>query len=74
MISAEQFAQKIAVAVQKRRNSVVLTFQGKLIVFLNKFFPNLVDRLVFNNLSKEKKIIYFKRGDGLRSCSCSNGV
>ena len=55
MMSAEKVAQKIATAIQKRKNSVLLTFQGKLVVFLNKFFPNLVDRLVFNSLSKEKK-------------------
>ena len=55
MMSAEKVAQKIATAIQKRKNSIVLTSQGKLVVFLNKFFPNLVDRLVFKSLSKEKK-------------------
>ena len=55
MMSAELVADKIVNAVQKRKNSLVLTFQGKLVVFLNKFFPNLVSRLVFNSLSKEKK-------------------
>ena len=37
------------------KNNIVLTFQGKLLVFLNKFFPNWVDTLVFKNLSKEKQ-------------------
>jgi len=55
MMSPELVAEKIAIAVQKRKNSIVLTKQGKLLVFLNKFFPKLVDRLVFNSLSKEKK-------------------
>lgn len=54
MMSAEEVAECIVFAVIKRRNTLVLTFQGRLLVFLNKFFPNLVDRLVFNNLSKEK--------------------
>ena len=54
MMSAEEVAECIVFAITKRRNSLVLTFQGRLLVFLNKFFPNLVDRLVFNNLSKEK--------------------
>ena len=55
MMSSEEVAEKIASAVDKRKNSIVLTSQGKLLVFLNKFLPNLVDRLVFNSLSKEKK-------------------
>ena len=55
MMTSELVAQKIVLAVENRQNSIVLTTQGKLLVFLNKFFPNLVDRLVFNSLSKEKK-------------------
>ena len=55
MMSSEEVAHKIASAVGKRKNSIVLTSQGKLLVFLNKFVPNIVDRLVFNSLSKEKK-------------------
>ena len=55
MMTPELVAQKIVCAVKYRKNSIVLTFQGKLLVFLNKFFPNLVDRLEFNTLSKEKK-------------------
>ena len=54
MMSSEEVALKIVDAVGKRRRSIVLTSQGKLVVFLNKFFPRLVDRLVFNSLSKEK--------------------
>ena len=54
MMSAEEVAEHIVVAIQKRKNTLVLTSQGRLLVFLNKFFPNLVDRLVFKNLSKEK--------------------
>ena len=55
MMTPEVVAQKIVCAVKYRKNSIVLTFQGKLLVFLNKFFPKLVDRLVFNTLAKEKK-------------------
>ena len=54
MMSAEEVAEHIVVAILKRRNKLVLTPQGRLLVFLNKFFPNLVDHLVFKNLSKEK--------------------
>ena len=54
MMSAEEVAEHIVGAILKRKNTLVLTPQGRLLVFLNKFFPNLVDHLVFKNLSKEK--------------------
>jgi hypothetical protein len=40
--------------VKKRKRELILTAQGKLTVFLNKLFPALTDRLVFNTLAKEK--------------------
>ena len=55
MMTPELVAKKITCAVKYRKNSIILTFQGKLLVFLSKFFPNFVDKLVFNTLSKEKK-------------------
>ena len=54
MMSSESVAKHIVSAVENRKNSIVLTFQGKLLVFLNKFIPKIVDKLVFNSLSKEK--------------------
>jgi len=54
MMQPDEVARKIALAIETRKNSVVLTYQGKLLVFLNKFFPNLVDKLVFKSLSKEE--------------------
>ena len=35
------YCQYIVRAVQKRQNSLILTLNGKLTVFLNKFFPKL---------------------------------
>jgi len=55
MMTPDSVAQKILYAVKYRKNSIVLTWQGKLLVFLNKLFPNFVDQLVFKTLSKEKK-------------------
>ena len=55
MMTPEEVAEKIVVAVEKRKHSIVLTNQGKLLVFLNKFLPSVVDQLVFKTLSKEKK-------------------
>ena len=54
MMSAETCAYEIAEAVRKRKRSLILTFmEGKLSVFLGKFFPSLLDRLTFNHMAKE---------------------
>jgi short-subunit dehydrogenase len=53
MMTAEIVAGHILQAIEKRKNSLVLTSQGKLTVWLNKFFPSLVDKLVFNHMAKE---------------------
>ncbi len=53
MMQPEEVAQRILKAVDKRKNKLVMTGNGKLTVFLNKFVPNLVDKLVYNHMSKE---------------------
>lgn len=53
MMSAHQVAQHIINAINKRKRSLVLTQQGKLTVWLNKFFPALVDKLVYAHMAKE---------------------
>ncbi len=53
MMTAEDVAGKIINAIQKKKTLVVMTLQGRLTVLLNKFFPALVDKLVFNHLVKE---------------------
>ncbi|KAA9356611.1 SDR family oxidoreductase [Larkinella humicola] len=54
MMSAEECADHIVKAVKRRKRDLILTFQGKLTVFLNKWIPGLMDRLVYNTLAKEK--------------------
>jgi short-subunit dehydrogenase len=54
MMSSEEVARHILRAVQKRRSYLVLTFIGKLTVFLNKWFPTWMDKKVYNHLAKEK--------------------
>lgn len=54
MMSAEEVAGLILKAVKNRKRELILTAQGKLTVFLNKFLPSLTDKLVFNTLAKEK--------------------
>jgi len=53
MMSAELVAYHILKAIEKRKNSLVLTFQGRLTVWLNKFFPSMVDKLVYNHMARE---------------------
>ena len=46
MMSAENCANHIVRAIEKRKRTLVLTFNGKRTVFMNKFFPSLTDKLV----------------------------
>ncbi len=53
MMSAEEVAARILDGIEKRKNTLTMTFNGKMTVLLNKFFPKLVDKLVYNHMSKE---------------------
>lgn len=53
MMSAEECAQHVYQAVVKRKRTIVLTTQGKLAVLLNKWFPGLADKMVYNVMAKE---------------------
>lgn len=54
MMPAEEVADRILHATIKRRRDLVMTTQGKLAVWVNKLFPSLADRLVYNVMAKEK--------------------
>lgn len=53
MMSSSKVALHMIRAIKMKKNNLVLTSNGKITVFLNKFFPKLVDKLVFNHMSKE---------------------
>ena len=53
MMTAEACAEHIYRATVRRKRSIVLTFQGKLVVFLNKWLPGFADRMVYNVMKKE---------------------
>lgn len=55
MMTPEECANHIVHAIEKKKRSLVLSFTGKRTVFLNKFFPNLTDKLV--------RKFYFKNGE-----------
>ncbi len=55
MMSAEECARHILHAIEKRKRTLVLTFDGKRTVFINKFFPSIADKLV--------RKFFFKNGE-----------
>ena len=55
MMSAEECARHILNAIEKRKRTLVLTFNGKQTVFMNKFFPALADKMV--------RKFFFKNGE-----------
>lgn len=57
MMTAEEVAGQITAGVLKRKRTLVMTGQGKLTVWLNKLFPALADKLVFDHFTKEKKAL-----------------
>ncbi len=57
MMSADTVAQTIADGIVARKRTLIMTGQGKLTVWINKLFPALADKLVFNHFTKEKKAL-----------------
>ena len=53
MMSPEVVANHIYLATIKRKRDLVLTLNGKLTVWLNKFFPAMMDKIVYKHMSKE---------------------
>lgn len=53
MMQPEEVALEILMAIHKRKNTLVLTTQGKLTVLLNKFFPKWMDGKVYETMAKE---------------------
>ena len=54
MMSAEAVAAQIYTAVLHRKRELLMTKEGKLLVWLNKFFPAWADRLVYKAMQKEE--------------------
>ena len=53
MMTAEEVANHIYKAVVKRKNRIILTSEGKLTFWLNKFMPNWLDKQVYKHMAKE---------------------
>lgn len=54
MMSSEEVATCIVDGVEARKRTLILTFQGKLTVFLSKFVPTFLDKQVYKLFSKER--------------------
>ncbi|MEP6617306.1 MAG: SDR family oxidoreductase [Ginsengibacter sp.] len=46
LMTAEECAQHIVKAIEKRKRTLVLTFNGKRTIFMNHFFPGLADKFI----------------------------
>ncbi|MDQ6755573.1 MAG: SDR family oxidoreductase [Bacteroidota bacterium] len=57
MMTADECAQHIAKAIEKRKRTLVLTYQGKQTVFMNKFFPKLADKFVRKHFYKNGELV-----------------
>ena len=55
LMTAEECADRIVHAIQRRKRTLVLTFGGKAQVFIAKFLPRLADRLTYR--------YFFKKGE-----------
>ncbi|MBL7929505.1 MAG: SDR family oxidoreductase [Bacteroidia bacterium] len=53
LMKAEMVADRIYDAVIKRKREIVLTTEGKLTVWLKKFFPSWLDTIIYKNLKRE---------------------
>ncbi len=54
MMRSEKVAQHICKAVKKRNRDLVLTSEGRMVVWLHKNFPDIADRIILHEMSKEK--------------------
>jgi len=53
MMPAKKAAQIIARAALKRKRDLTLTLEGKMVVWLHKYFPGISDRIILHEMSKE---------------------
>ncbi len=53
LMSAEKVAQQIAKGILKRKRNIIISFEGKISVLLQRVIPKSLDRLFYNHLAKE---------------------
>ena len=55
MMASEEVARKTFIASKRKKRDLILTFQGKMAVFLNKIMPSILDKIVYKMMTKESK-------------------
>ena len=53
LMPAGVVAKSIVKGVLKRKRNIIISFRGKISVFLQRIFPKLLDRIFYNYLAKE---------------------
>ncbi len=53
MMTSEEVANRTFKAAKKKKRDLILTFQGKIAVLLNKFIPSRLDKMVYKMMKKE---------------------
>lgn len=56
LMSAEECSREILKAIEHRKRTLVLTFNGKRTIFMNKLFPSLTDKLVYKFFFKNNQL------------------
>jgi NAD(P)-dependent dehydrogenase (short-subunit alcohol dehydrogenase family) len=56
LMSSEEVAEKILQATLHRKRDLIMTTQGKLTVFLNKWIPGVMDKVVIRYIQREGQI------------------
>jgi len=54
MMPPEEVATIIADGIENRSRTLIMTGQGKLTVFLSKFLPGFLDKMVYKTIAKER--------------------
>ncbi|MEX0881890.1 MAG: SDR family oxidoreductase [Cyclobacteriaceae bacterium] len=54
MMSSEEVSLAILQALKKGKRDLVLTREGKLVSFLNKWVPGIMDQIVYRHMAREK--------------------
>ena len=57
-MSAEKVAQIIACAAYKKEKDLILTLEGKVVVWLHKNFPGIADRIILKEMAKEPGVSF----------------
>jgi short-subunit dehydrogenase len=53
MMSSQEVAHQVITGIAKRKRNMILTWQGKLLVMLQRILPKIIDRLEYAAMKKE---------------------